>query len=196
MLIISINKIKQLREETAVSITECKKALIESKGDIEIAKKILRKWGKELAGKKSQKETGEGIVETYVHPNKKIGVMIEICCQSDFVAKSQDFQKIAHELCLQIAAMKPLFLNETDIPNEFLNEEKKIYQEQFKNSDKPQKIIDQIIEGKLNKYKKTVSLLSQIWIKDEKRTIKDLLNEYIAKLGENIVIKKFIRYEI
>ena len=193
---ISINQIKQLREETAVSIIECKKALIESKGDIELAKKILRKWGEKLAGKKSQKETEEGIIETYIHPDKKTGAMIEICCQSDFVAKSQDFQKIAHELCLQIAAMKPLFLNEIDIPDEILNEERRICQGQFKNSDKPQKIINQIIEGKLNKYKKTVSLLSQSWIKDEKRTIKDLLNEYIAKSGENIVIKKFIRYEI
>ena len=193
---VSITQIKQLRQETAVSVSECKKALIESKGDIEMAKKILRKRGEELAGKKSQKEAGEGIVEVYVHPNKKIGVMIEIYCQSDFVAKSQDFQKIAHELCLQVAAMNPLFLSETDIPKEFLNEEKRIYQEQFKNSSKSKKIIGQIIEGKLNKYKKKVSLLSQTWIKDENKIVKDLLNEYIAKLGENIIIKKFIRYEI
>lgn len=191
-----IAQIKQLREETAVSMAECKKAMIESKGNFKMAKKILRKKGEELAGKKIQKEAEEGIVEIYIHPNKKIGVMIEIYCQSDFVAKSQDFQKIAHELCLQIAAAKPLFLNETDIPNEFLNEEKKIYQGQFKDSDKPKKIIDQIIEGKLNKYKKTVSLLSQAWIKDENKSVKDLLNEYIAKLGENIIIKRFIRYEI
>ncbi len=191
-----IVQIKQLREETAVSMAECKKALIKSKGDFEMAKKVLRKQGEELAGKKSQKEVGEGIVEIYIHPNKKIGVMIEIYSQSDFVAKSQDFQKLAHELCLQIAAMNPLFLDETDIPNESLNEEKKIYQEQFKKLDKPKKIIDQIIEGKLSKYKKNVSLLSQTWIKDENKIIKDLLNEYIAKLGENIIIKKFIRYEI
>jgi len=147
---ISIDQIKQLRQETGVSITECKKALEQAKGDLEKAKEILKKWGKEIAGKKAERETGLGIIEAYVHPDKRIGAMIELRCETDFVAKSKDFKELAHELCLQIAAMDP----EED------------------------------------------SLLSQPWIKDETKTIKELIDEYIAKLGENIIIKGFIRYEI
>jgi len=162
----------------------------------EKAKELLRKWGRELAGKKSQREAGEGIIESYIHPNKKVGVLVDLRCESDFVARSADFQKLAHEICLQVAAMNPLFLKEEDIPEVFLDGEKKIYREQLKNSGKPQKIIDQIIEGKLKKYKEQVSLLSQTWIKDEEKTIRDLIDEGIAKLGENIVINKFIRYDI
>jgi elongation factor Ts len=147
---ISIDQIKQLREETGISITECKKALKEAKGDIVRAKEILRKWGKNFAGKKTEKEAGEGIIESYIHPNKKIGAIVELHCESDFVARSEDFQKLAHELCLQIAAMNP----------------------------------------------KKTSLMRQPWIRDETKTIKDLIDEYIAKIGENIVIKRFVRYEL
>jgi len=194
--VININQVKQLREETGVSITECKKALEEARGDFESAKEILRKWGRELAEKKSDRAAKEGIIENYVHPNKKIGVMVELHCESDFVAKSDDFKRLAHELCLQIAAMNPLFLKEEDIPENFLDGEKRIYQEQLKDSGKPAKIINQVIEGKLKKYKEKVSLLSQSWIRDETKTIKDLIEEYIARLGENITVKRFVRYEI
>ena len=193
---ISIDQIKQLRQETGISVSECKKALEEANGDIEKAKIVLRKLGKELADKKSAREAGEGIIESYIHPNKKVGVLLDLRCESDFVARSRDFQNLAHEICLQIAAMKPLYLTSEDIPENFLDGEKKIYQEQLKDSGKPEKIINQIIEGKLRKYKEKVSLLSQSWVKDESKTIKDLINDYIAKLGENITIKKFARYEI
>ncbi|MFQ6049661.1 MAG: translation elongation factor Ts [Candidatus Paceibacterales bacterium] len=193
---VSIEQIKQLREETGVSIQECKRALEEAGGDLEEAKVILRKWGQNLAGKKAEREVKEGIIESYIHPNKKIGVMVELRCESDFVAKSEHFQKLAHELCLQVAAMKPLFLKEEDIPDEFLAGERKIYQEQFKGSGKPQKIIDQIIEGKLKKYKEEISLMSQLWIRDENKAIKDLIEGYITKIGENIVVRNFVRYEI
>jgi len=192
----TIDQIKQLRQETGVSVIECKKALEEANGDFDLAKEILRKWGKELAGKKSEREAGEGIIESYIHPNKKIGVLIDIRCESDFVAKSEDFKKLAHELCLQIAASNPLFLKEDDIPEEFLDGERKIYREQFKDSGKPENIINQIIEGKLKKYKEEISLLSQPWIKDQDKKIEDVINEYIAKLGENIVIKRFAKYSI
>lgn len=192
----SIEKVKQLREETGVSIAECKKALEEAKGNIEKAKETLRKWGMELAGKKSDREAKEGIIESYLHPNKKLGVLLDIRSESDFVAKSSEFQNLAHEICLQIAAMKPLYIKAEDISREFLQGEKKIYREQFKKSGKPQKIVDGIIDGKLKKYKKETSLLSQSWVKDENKTIQNLINEYIAKFGENIIIKKFIRYEI
>lgn len=193
---ININQIKQLREETGVSPTECKKALSEAKGDIKRAKELLRIWGKAVAGKKTTRETKKGLVDSYIHPTLKTGVLLDIRCESDFVAKSEEFKKLSHEICLQIAAMKPLFVKEEDIPEEFLDGEKKIYKEQFKESGKPQKIIDQIIDGKLKKYKEEVSLLSQPWIKDDTKTIKNLIEEYIAKIGENIEIKRFTRYEI
>ncbi len=193
---VSINQVKQLRDETDVSVTECKKALIQANGDLEKAKEILRKWGQDLSGKRTEKEVKQGIIHSYIHPNKKVGVLLEIRCESDFVARSEEFSKIAHEICLQIAAMKPLFLKEEDIPEVFLDGEKKIYQEQFKNSGKPQNIVDQIIDGKLKKYKEEISLLSQIWIKDDTKTIKSLLDDFILKTGENVVLRNFARYEI
>ena len=193
---VSINQIKQLREETDVSVTECKKALIQANGDLEKAKEILRKWGQDLSGKRVEREAKQGMIHSYIHPNKKVGVLLEIRCESDFVARSEEFQKLAHEICLQIAAMKPLFLKEEDIPEVFLDGERKIYQEQFKNSGKPQKIIDQIIEGKLKRYKEEISLLSQPWIKDETRVIKNLLDDFISKTGENVVLRNFSRFEI
>lgn len=193
---VDLKKLKQLRKETGISITECKKALEEAGGDIDKAKIILRKKGKEFAQKKSKRETGEGIIHSYVHSNKKVGVLLDLRCESDFVARSKEFQNLAHEICLQIAAMNPLFLKEEDIPEEFLDGERKIYKEQLKDSGKPEKLIEEIVENKLSKYKKEISLLSQKWIKDEDRTIEDLISEYIRLLGENIKIEKFVRYEI
>lgn len=147
---ITIKQVKKLRQETGISITECKKALEEANGDLEKAKQILRKKGKDFAIKRFEKETGEGIIESYIHPNKKIGVLLNLGCESDFVARSSGFQELAHELCLHITAMDP--------------EEK--------------------------------SLLSESWIKDESKTIKNLIEEHITKIGENITVKNFIRYEI
>jgi elongation factor Ts len=195
-IMISIEQIKQLREETAVSMAECRKALEEAKGDIEKAKEVLRKRGQELAGKKSSRETSQGIVTSYIHANGKIGVLLDLRCESDFVAKSKEFQELAHEICLQIAAMKPLFLKEEEIKEEFLDGERKIYREQLKDSGKSRKILEQVIEGKLKKYREGVSLLSQIWVKDQTKTVDNLIKENIAKIGENITIKRFSRYEI
>ena len=192
----NIDQLKQLRQETGVSFLECKNALEEAKGDIKEAKRILREKGKEIAESKVLRKTEQGIIESYLHPGGKIGVLLEVCCESDFVAKSGEFKKLTHEICLQITAMKPLFLDEKDISEEFLDGEKKIYQKQFEGSGKPQKVIDQIIEGKLSKYKREVSLLNQPWVRDEEKTIKDLINEYSLKLGENIKVKRFARYEI
>ena len=193
---VSIEQIKQLRAETDVSYSECKKALEETSGDVEKAKEVLRKWGRELAGQKAGREANQGIVESYIHPNKKLGVLVELRCETDFVAKSEQFQKLAHEICLQVAAAKPLYLKEEDIPENFLDGERKIYQEQIKDSGKPEQIVNQIIEGKLNKYKQSVCLLSQSYIRDESKTIKDLLEEAVGKLGENIILKGFERREI
>ena len=192
----SIEQIKQLREETGVSVTECKKVLEEANNDIEKAKELLRKKGKELAGKKSERIVKTGIIDTYVHLNKKLGVILDIRCESDFVAKAEDFQNLAHEICLQIAAMHPLVVKAEDIPSDILEKEKEIYLTQLKESGKPQEIADKIIEGKIEKYQKENALMSQAWIKDNAKTVNDLIQEYIVKLGENIIIDKFSRYEI
>ncbi len=191
----NIEQVKKLREETGVSITECKKALQETNQDPEKAKELLRKWGKELANKKSERTAHSGIVETYVHSNKRVGVMLELKCESDFVAKSEDFQKLAHEICLQVAAMNPMYLKEEDIPEKTLEREKEILNEQI-TEEKPKEILDKIIIGKLEKFKKENSLISQSWIKDPEKTIHGLITEYIGKIGENIFIERFARFEI
>jgi len=193
---ISIDQIKQLREETGVSPTEIKKALEETKGDVEKAKELLRIRGKAILNKKSSRETKSGLIETYLHSNAKTGVLLDIRCESDFVAKLPDFKNLAHEICLQIAAMKPLYIKDEDIPDEVVDGEVKIYKEQVKDSGKPENIVNQIVEGKLKKYKEEISLLSQTWIKDDSKTIKNLIEDTVAKVGENIEVKRFARYEI
>lgn len=192
----NIEQIKQLREETGVSVSEVKKALDEAKGDVEKAKEILRTWGKTLIGKKASRETKQGIIDGYLHPSGKTGVLLDIRCESDFVAKSPEFKTLAHEICLQIAAMKPLFVKEEEIPEEFLDGEIKIYKEQVADSGKPENIINQILEGKLKKYKDSICLLAQPWIKDDSKTVKNLIEEAVGRIGENIEIKKFSRFEI
>jgi len=193
---ITIDQIKQLRDETGVSPIEIKKALEEANGDVDKAKDLLRIWGKKVLNKKTSRETKAGLIETYLHQNAQAGVMIDIRCETDFVAKSADFKTLAHEVCLQIISMKPLYVKEEDIPEELLESEMVIYKEQAKESGKPEKIAEQIIEGKLNKYKAEISLMSQPWIKDDSKTIKNLVEDTVAKVGENIEIKRFARYEI
>ena len=163
---ITVDQIKKLREETGVSISECQKALKETEGDIEKAKEILKKRSSGFAAKKSEREAKEGIVDSYIHPGKKIGVLLELGCESDFVAKSEDFQKLAHELCLQIAAVSL---------------------EEIPAGDKP----------KGSSFEFPVAwVLEQPWIKDEQKTVKNLIDEYISKIGENIILRKITRYEI
>lgn len=192
----SIEQIKELRESTGVSIIECKKALEESAGDMSKAKELLRKWGKDTAQKKSTRATGQGIVDCYIHPNKKVGVLLDLRCETDFVAKSPDFLDLSHEIVMQIAAMKPIYVKETDIPLDVLEEEKKVYKSQVEDANKPENILNQILEGKLKKFKEQVSLLSQPWVKEDKKTIKNVVDEYISKLGENIEVRNFVRFEI
>lgn len=192
----SIDQLQQLREETGISMIECKKALEEAGGDIKRAKEILREKGKEMLKGREGRSVSRGIVESYIHSKGKIGVLLELSCESDFVAKSDAFKNLAHEICLQIAASRPLFVRAEDIPEEFLDGERKIYQKQFADSGKPQKIVGQIIEGKLKKYKEEVSLLQQPWVKDVSKTVQDLVEETRAKIGENIEVARFSRYEI
>jgi len=199
---VTIDQIKQLREETGVSVSEVKKALEQASGNVEKAKELLRTWGKTLVGKKASRETKAGLIDSYLHPSGKTGVLLDIRCETDFVAKSPEFKCLAHEICLQIVAMKPLFAKEEEIPEEFLDGETKIYKEQIKDSASRlpaagrEKIVAQILEGKLKKYKEKVSLMSQPWIKDATKSIKNLIEEAVGKIGENIEVKKFSRYEI
>lgn len=193
---VTIDQIKKLRDETGISLAEIKKALEETNGDVEKAKELLRIVGQKNLYKKSDRETKAGLIEAYVHQNSTTGVMLDIRCETDFVAKNPDFKSLAHEICLQIAAMKPLYVKEEEIPAEIIDGETRIYQEQLKDSGKPEKIVAQVLEGKLNKYKSEISLLSQTWVKDDSKTIKNLVEDAVGKLGENIEIKRFSRFEI
>jgi len=190
---INIDLVKQLREETGISLGDCKKALEESNGDLNSAKEYLKKRGQAIAAKKTERAVGSGIVETYVHSNKRLGVMLEINCETDFVARGEDFQSLAHEICLQIAGMRPTYVK--DVPEDVLAKLKSEYEEQAKSMNKPAEIVEGIIKGKLEKFKKDSCLIDQLWIKDDEKTIQVLINETIAKTGENIVVKRFVLYE-
>ena len=192
----NLENLKLLREQTGISMIECKKALEEAGDNLKEAKKILREKGKESLKDRGDKTAGSGLIEAYVHANSKIGVLLEIRCESDFVAKSADFKTLAHEIALHIAATKPVFVKEEDINEDFLQQEKEIYQKQFADSGKPENIQKQIIEGKLKKYKADVCLLSQAFVKDQNKTIQRLIDETRAKVGEKIEITRFSRFEI
>ena len=193
---VSIELIKQLREETNISLAECKKALEESKGDIAKAKEILKKQGEAIALKKCEREVSSGVISSYIHAGGKVGVLIKVLCETDFVAKGDLFKELTHELLLQIASMSPLYVEEEDIEKDVLQKEIEIYNEQLKNENKSDNIKENIVKGKLEKFKKEVCLLSQDWVKDNSITIQDLINDYIARLGENIKVKEFVRYEL
>lgn len=190
-----LDLLKKLREETLISFAECKKALEESNNDFEKAKEILKKRGAAVALKKADREAGVGIVHTYVHSNKKLGVMIHLACETDFVSRSEDFENLAHEICLQIASMGPVYVKEDEIPEQDLKEKTEIFTAQAAEMGKSAEITEGIVNGKLEKFKKEACLVSQPWIKDDNKTVKDLINEYIAKVGENILVKKFVIYE-
>lgn len=190
-----LDLLKQLREETSISLAECKKALEEAQNDIEKAKEILKKRGAAVALKKAEREVCAGIIEAYVHSNQKLGVMLQLSCETDFVSRSDDFKNLAHEICLQIASMKPSYVKEEEILPEDLEKMTAIYTEQAQELGKSKEITDGIVKGKLDKFKKEICLINQPWIKDDSKVIKDLINDYIAKVGENILIKKFVIYE-
>lgn len=193
---ISPNQIKQLRDMTLASIIDCKEALEEAGGNIDEAKEILRKKGKNIAMKKSSRQASEGIIHSYIHSNNKIGALLELNCETDFVARNKEFVELAHDLAMHIAAMDPHYLSPGDIPEEVLKEERAIYKQQLADSGKADDIIEKAVEGKLKKYGEQICLLAQPFIKDQDKTVADLISEYIAKLGENIKVGKFVRYEI
>lgn len=193
---ISAEQVKQLRDKTGASMMECKKALEESKGDEKKAFEILRQRGKDVALKKSSREAKQGIVEAYIHNTKKVGVLLELNCETDFVARNKKFQQLAHDIAMHIAGMNPKYLITEDIPEEVIIAEKDIYKKQFSDSGKPQEVLDKIIEGKIKKYSEEISLLTQPFVKNPDITVKQLIEEKVSKLGENIQVGKFERYEI
>lgn len=190
-----LDLIKKLRNLTGVSIAEIKQALQEANGDEERAKEILRAKGALKSAKRSGKQTSNGVIEAYVHSNKKIGVLVELLCETDFVTRNEQFQNLAHEIALQVASMHPEYVARDDVPEEILEHEKDIYSEELGKSSKSSKVIDQIVNGKLEKYYQEVCLLDQPYIKDQNLTIRDLIHQAVLQLGENIKVGRFIRFE-
>ena len=193
---LDMDLVKKLREQTGISILECKKAIEESGGDLIKAAEILRKKGFEKAKAKSARVTNQGAIGSYIHMKGKIGVLLELGCETDFVAKNEDFLQLIKDIAMQIAAMNPRFISEKDIPAAILEKEKEIYREQLQSSGKPANIIEKIVEGKLSKYFADVCLLHQNYFKDDSLTIEKLIAEKIHKTGENIIVKRFIRYQV
>lgn len=191
---ISLELVKKLRDRTGIGMMDCKKALEEAGGDIEKAVELLRKKGALVAEKRSGNVTAEGLVHAYIHPGSRIGVLLEINCETDFVARTTDMIKFANDLCMQIAAFRPVCISSTEVDPKLVEKEKEIYREQLK--DKPASAMDKIIEGKIQKYYSEVCLLNQPFIKDEKLTVDDILKGLIAKVGEIVKINRFVRYEI
>ena len=191
---ISASIVKKLREETGAGMMECKKALGEADGDFEKAKIILRKRGIAIADKKSARAAKEGIIASYIHIGDKVGVLVEINCESDFVARNPDFREFVKNITLQIAAAEPRYVAREDVPAAIVEREKEIAVAQVKN--KPPQAVAKIVEGKLDKFYQTVCLLDQGYVRDQNQTIKDLVTTTVAKLGENILVRRFIRWKV
>lgn len=193
---ITLELIQQLRDKTGVGMMDCKNALNESGGDLEKAIEILRKKGAAIAAKRSGNVTVEGLVHAYIHPGSRVGVLLEVDCETDFVARTDALKQFAADVCLHIAAMRPLYVSPDEVDAQLLTKERIIFKEQLAASGKPEKIIDQIVEGKIAKYYTEICLLQQPFVKNDKVTVDDVLKDLIAKLGENIKIKRFARFEI
>ncbi|MDD4994869.1 MAG: translation elongation factor Ts [Patescibacteria group bacterium] len=190
-------EVVKLRTITGAGMLDCKKALDEAAGDIDEAVKILKKKGQIKAAKKSaERVTKEGIVHAYTHANGKVGAMIEILCETDFVARNEIFKELAHDIAMQVAATEPLYLKPENIPAEILEKQKEMYREELVAEGKPEAIMDKIMEGKLAKYYSEVCLMNQVFIKDEDKTIADLINDRIVTLGEKVEIRRFCRISI
>ncbi len=189
-------KIRELRERTGAGIVDCKDALMQANGDIEQAVDILRKKGLALAAKKVGRITKEGIIDAYIHPGDRLGVLVEVNCETDFVARNQDFRRFVHDIALQIAASEPLVVSREELTPEIIEREKEIYRSQMQDVKKPPEIIEKIIEGKMEKFYNSVCLLEQPFVKIPEKTVGDYLKEQIAKFGENIVIRRFVRFRL
>jgi len=193
---VSVEEIKRLREKTGAGVMDCKQALIDAKGSFEKAVEILRKKGLATAKKRMQKETKEGVIQAYIHPGNRLGVLVEINCETDFVAKTEEFREFAKNIAMQIAASNPLVISRDQLPKEDIERELNFYREQSRNEGKPEEVVERIAQGKLGKYFQEVCLLEQSYIKDPTKNVNDLLMETIAKLGENITIRRFVRFQL
>ena len=193
---VSAKEIKELREVTGVGFLDCKNALEEANGDFDKAVDLLREKGLAKAAKRAGREASEGVLELYNHGNGRVGVMLEVNCETDFVARSEEFREFAHELALQIAASNPLWIQEDEIPADIFDREKEIARTLALEEGKPEKIVDRIVEGRIKKYIEEVVLLKQPYIRNEDLSIEQYLHETIATIGENIVIRRFVRWEV
>lgn len=196
MSAISATMVKELREKTGAGIMDCKGALAECDGDMNKSVDFLRKKGLATAAKRSGRAMTEGIIQSYIHTDGKLGVLVEINCETDFVAKNEDFKAFAKNISMQIAATSPVGIRSEDVPEEIIEKEKEIYRGQVLEMGKPEKIAEKIVEGKIEKYLKENCLMNQGYVRDPGITVQDLLNEVIAKIGENISIKRFARFKI
>ena len=195
-MVSTIEKIKQLREETAAGMMDVKRALDESGGDVEGARRVLRERGQAIAAKKSSRETHEGLIEAYIHFNGRVGVLVEVDCETDFVARTPEFKEFARNVALHVASMNPLTVSPEDIPQEALDEERSIAEAQAAEMGKPQEITTRIVEGRMKKFVNEKALLTQPYVKEPDKTVGELLQETVQRVGENVVVRRFVRYEL
>ncbi len=188
--------VKALREKTGAGMMDCKKALQEAGGDEEKAVSALREKGLSTAARRAGRAANQGIVDSYIHLGGKIGVLVEVNCETDFVARNDEFREFVRNICLQVAATNPAYLNKEDVPESELEEERKVIKAQALNEGKPEKVIDKIVEGRIEKYYRENCLVEQAFVKDEEITISELQTNIIAKIGENIIIRRFSRFEV
>jgi elongation factor Ts len=193
---IAMELLTQLRARTGSGVLDCKEALEKTNGDIEKAIEYLRKKGIAAAAKKAERATAQGVIDAYIHPGERLGVIVEMNCETDFVARNQEFRRFVHDIAMQIAATDPQAISRDDIKPEKIEAEKKIYEEQMADSNKPKQVIEKIVQGKLDKYFTDVCLLEQPFVKTPERKVGDYLKEQIAKYGENIRIKRFVRFKL
>src|SRR5690242_20074035 len=188
--------VKDLRERTGAGMMECKKALVEAKGDIGEAEVLLRKWGIASAGKKATRATKQGLIGSYIHHGGQLGVLVEVNCESDFVARTDDFKELVHDLAMHIAAADPQFIRKEDVTTDVLEKEKDIQRARALNEGKPEKVVDKIIEGRLSKFYEEICLLEQPFVKENTLSVGQLIKTKIAKLGENITVSRFTRFKV
>jgi elongation factor Ts len=196
MTTISASTVKELRDKTGAGMMDCKEALKQSDGDISKAIDFLRKKGLATAAKRAGRAMSEGTIQTYIHTGGKLGVMVEVNCETDFVAKNEDFVQFARNIAMHVAATNPVSISQQDVPKEVIEKEMEIYRDQIRAMGKPEQMIDKIAEGKLSKFYKENCLLNQGYVRDPNVTISDIINEQIAKIGENITIKRFVRFQV
>ena len=193
---ITASQVKELREETGAGMMDCKKALVKAEGDVEKAKNILREEGIAKAEKKAERATNNGIIESYIHHGGRIGVLVQMNCETDFVANTDDFKNLAKEIAMQIAATRPDYVDVEDVPEEIVSKEKEVLRNLTLKEGKPEKIVDKIVEGRISKFFEGICLMEQAYIREDKKKVREIIKEVIAKVGENIKVIRFVRFSL